>query len=275
MMKRVPLYILVLLVGCKQKAASDQLLLPPVRKALVNATSFDSNIKTLHVFVALCDNKYQGIVPVPAKIGNGQDLNNNLYWGCGMGVRTYFERSKSWTFIEKYAIDSLKLERAVFKNNKANYYLVADAYNGKNIRECTVDFLRSASGQQKDTVHVNDKIIGINGYAKALAYIGHNGLMDFRLTEKFINTDGRSRDVIILACISKKFFSAHLVHTKANPLIWSTGLMSPEAYTLHDAMEGYIKNEPAESIRTRAAKAYSQYQNCSEKAAKHLLVTGF
>src|SRR5688572_22804615 len=29
--------------------------------------------QVIHIFVALCDNKYQGIVPVPAKIGNGQD----------------------------------------------------------------------------------------------------------------------------------------------------------------------------------------------------------
>ena len=35
--------------------------------------------KIIHVFVALCDNKYQGIVPVPKAIGNGQYPANNLY----------------------------------------------------------------------------------------------------------------------------------------------------------------------------------------------------
>lgn len=29
--------------------------------------------RVLHVLVALCDNEHQGIVPVPAKIGNGDD----------------------------------------------------------------------------------------------------------------------------------------------------------------------------------------------------------
>ncbi|EDY21883.1 hypothetical protein CfE428DRAFT_0008 [Chthoniobacter flavus Ellin428] len=35
----------------------------------------------IHVFVALADNATQGIVPVPAKIGNGDDAEHNLYWG--------------------------------------------------------------------------------------------------------------------------------------------------------------------------------------------------
>jgi len=243
--------------------------------AIVNHAQFDTAGKTIHVLVALCDNKYQGIVPVPAKIGNGQDPDNNLYWGCAFGVRSYFKNSKSWTLLKHYYIDSIKLERLIFKNKKENFYLVADAYNGKYIQQCTTDFLKSCSGQIKDTLNINGTTIGVYGNAKLLSYIGHDGLMDFRLTESFVNTDNKKRDVIILACISKKYFSGHLTHTGANPLVWSTGLMSPEAYTLHDALESYINNEPVNNIRNSAARAYSKYQHCSEKAARNLLVTGW
>ena len=31
-----------------------------------------------HVIVALCDNESQGIVPVPARLGNGHDPGSNL-----------------------------------------------------------------------------------------------------------------------------------------------------------------------------------------------------
>jgi hypothetical protein len=93
-----------------------------------------SSSPVIHVFVALCDNKYQGIVPVPAKIGNGQDPNSNLYWGCGYGIRTYFKKSKEWKLIRTQKIDSVKLERLVFKHVDKNYYLVADAYNGQYIK---------------------------------------------------------------------------------------------------------------------------------------------
>src|SRR5688500_17366703 len=52
--------------------------------------------KVVHVFVALCDNEHQGIAPVPAKLGDGRDPANNLYWGAMYGVKTFFRRSPDW-----------------------------------------------------------------------------------------------------------------------------------------------------------------------------------
>jgi hypothetical protein len=115
---------------------------------------FDSSWKTIHVFVALCDNTYQGIIPVPAAIGNGEDKEHNLYWGCSLGISAYFKASKEWKLVRKYQIDSIKLERLVFQHLSAKYFLVADAYRGKDIKTCTIDFLNACSGQLKDTIQV-------------------------------------------------------------------------------------------------------------------------
>ena len=52
--------------------------------------------RVIHVFVALADNASQGIQRVPPKIGNGDDPENNLYWGCDDGMKTVFSRSKVW-----------------------------------------------------------------------------------------------------------------------------------------------------------------------------------
>jgi hypothetical protein len=237
--------------------------------------SIDSSYKTIHVFVALCDNKYQGIVPVPAKIGNGQDIKNNLYWSTAYGVKTFFKNSKEWKLIRTQAIDSMLLERIIFKHQTKKYYLVADAYNGKNIKQCTIEFLKSCAVQHVDTVQINNKTIGINGYSNLLAYIGHDGLMDFKLENSFQNKTEIHKDAIVLACISKKYFAPFLNSCKANPLVWSTGLMSPEAYTLHDALSGYINQESTNKITEKAAMAYSKYQKCSLSAAKKLLVNGW
>lgn len=237
--------------------------------------SIDTTYKTIHIYVALCDNKYQGIVPVPVKIGNGQDPHNNLYWGCGFGIRTYFKNSKEWTLLRTNRLDTIRLERLVFKHRTKNFYLVADAYDGKYIKKCTEDFLQSSCGQLKDTIMADNKTIGIAGYSSLLSYIGHDGLMDFQLTETYLNKDKKKRDVIILACYSKSYFKPHLGQANINPIVWTTGLMAPEAYTIHDALIGYTNNETNESIRTRAALAYSKYQKCSEKAARNLLATGW
>lgn len=241
----------------------------------VNVSKFDTATKTIHVFVALCDNKYQGIVPVPKTIGNGQDPDNNLYWGCANGIRSYFKKSKEWKLLKTQKLDKIRMERLVFKHISKNYYLVADAYDGQYIKKTTTDFLYSAAGQLKDTIKINKTTIGINGNAKMVAYIGHDGLMDFQLNENFSNTDGKQRDAIILACISKKYFAPHLTQAKANPLLWTTGLMAPEAYTLHDALSSDIAGGTADQIRTKGAMAYTKFQKCSLKASKNLLVTGY
>lgn len=235
--------------------------------------SLNDASKSIHIFVALCDNEFQGIVPVPAKIGNGQDPQNNLYWGCSFGVKTYFKRSGEWKLIRTQVKDSIILERLVFKHISKDVYLIADAYNGKFIKNCTLDFLKSCSGEKKDTIIIDGKTIGISGHSDLLTYTGHDGLMDFQLEEKFRNVDGIKRNVIILACYSKHFFAPHLDQQLINPLVWTSGLMCPEAYTTHDAITGYLNNESNEQIRSRAASAYSKYQKCSNKAARNLLLT--
>ncbi|ACU59259.1 hypothetical protein [Chitinophaga pinensis] len=272
------LLLFSLLVAACQSGTSPQPITAVTRSTdtlPVRNAAFDASYQYIHVFVALCDNDNQGIVPVPKAIGNGQDPDKNLYWGCGNGIRTYFKNSKEWTLVRKYRMDSLRLERLIFRHVQQPYYLVADAYDGRYIRQCTVDFLNSCAGLIKDTVQVKDRTLGINGNARLLAYIGHDGLMDFNLQERFVNTDSICRDAIILACISRDYFSPHLVATRARPLVWTTGLMCPEAYTLHDALSSYVRNESVENVRGSAAKAYAKYQRCSEKAAQGLLVSGW
>ncbi|WP_228462859.1 hypothetical protein [Chryseobacterium caseinilyticum] len=263
------------LLACSNDNPKKNIIRPVVNHEDKKSVPFTSDTKTIHVFVALCDNKYQGIVPVPEKIGNGQDPDNNLYWGCGFGVRTYFKKSKEWKFLESRKLQSGKLERIIFRHTTKNYYLVADAYDGQFIKNATVDFLNSSAGNEKDTLKTGKTVIGIGGNANLLAFTGHDGLMDFQLNQTFENTDKQKRDVIILACYSKKYFSPHLQKANVNPLVLTSGLMSPEAYTLHDAISGYLNSETSEQIRSRAAKAYSKYQKCSEKAARNLLVTGW
>ncbi len=263
----------------------------PVQQQVLNHSLQDSTyrithtrikgVKVIHVFVALCDNKYQGIVPVPPKIGNGQDPDNNLYWGCSFGLREFFKKSKNWILIQKTKDPNGKiLETCIFKHKNSNTFMIADAYDGKEIKQSTIDFLTACAGQSKKIVFLN-KInstypeLHAAGTADLICYIGHDGLMDFQLAEKFEVQDTLKREAIMLACISKKYFAPHLQQTKAQPLVWSTGLMSPEAYTLHAAIDKWIANESAFNIRAAAANAYHQYQKCSIKAAMNLLVSGY
>ena len=235
---------------------------------------FDTTQTVIHVLVALCDNRYQGIVPVPAKIGNGQDPDQNLYWGCSLGVRTYFSKSRNWKLIRRDRPDSVRLERLVFRHQKTGAWLVAEAWDGRMIKQCTRTFFDYCSGNRPDTLQVQHHIIGIGGNARLIAYTGHDGLMDFRIQDVYQPANQRKREAIILACISSHFFRPHLEKTGARALLWTTGLMSPEAYTLHDALEAWLQGSSRDTVRIQAAKAYARYQHCSEKAALRLLING-
>lgn len=238
--------------------------------------AFDSATQTIYLQVALCDNKYQGIVPVPEKIGNGQEPGANLYWGAAFGIKTFFSKSKNWELISTRAPNDTILERLIFRHKQhKDVYLVADAYNGKYIKQCTVDFLHNSAGSIKDTVMIADKALGIKGHATTLAYVGHDGLMDFQLSETFRNTDKIKRDIFVLACFSKRCFAPYVKDANVEPILWTSHLMAPEAYIIHDALEAYLNNATREQVRDQAAAAYAQYQKCSLKAAKNLLVTGW
>ncbi len=234
-----------------------------------------SQTKIIHAFVALCDNKSQGIVPVPEKIGNGNDPDNNLYWGCGYGVRTFFKKSQEWKLISKRKnVSSVILERCIFKHSTLDVYFVADAYKGDQIRICNEKFFESASGNSKDTVMISGKSLNL-GSASLVCYVGHDGLMDFTIDPYPKQKGTGKKDVIILACSSKSYYNKGIREAGANPLLWTTNLMCPEAYTLKAAMDGWLLNESGEQIRTRAAEAYHKYLKCGIKGARGLLVTGW
>jgi len=164
----------------------------------------------IHCFVALCCNKCQGIVPVPEFLGKGDDQNGNLYWGAGGGVRTFFDRNKDWRLIKKYAVNDTILERVIYHRNVngANFYLVADAYHGKYIYSTIDDLLQSSTGYYICDVELENKAVQAGGNSNLLVYIGHNGLMDFTYNKEIIqNRNTNPKEVIILACMSKQFFS--------------------------------------------------------------------
>lgn len=240
--------------------------------------SEQKSYRSVHVFVALCDNKTQGIVPVLPKLGNGEDPKNNLYWGALYGVKSFFKRSNNWELLETIQNPANPiLERCIFRHKRNSVYLIADAYRGAEIIRAITDFFQSASGNSRIVISVKDPTksnFKIKVPSELVVYVGHNGLMDFQIEKYPVRKDKSQRDAIILACASQQYFKEPLLKSGAKPLLWTTGLMAPEAYTLESAVEGWIRREADEAIRMRAAKAYHKYQKCGLNSAKRLFVTG-
>ncbi|MGJ8643917.1 MAG: hypothetical protein ACSHX9_10950 [Luteolibacter sp.] len=207
--------------------------------------------KKVRVFVALCDNETQGIAPVGEKIGNGDDPDSNLYWSCSDGIAVHFKKTGKWKVTKSEAdISDAILRRITFKHTEEEIELVADAYRGSKMMRCLADFEKAAVGGEFDLV----------------AYIGHNALMDFR-QEPPEGVDGNTTDVVVLCCLSEKYFRRRLESLGCRPLVMTSQFMYPGSFILSATIESWRKGEGLGEMRSAASRAYAKNQKISVKAA--------
>lgn len=263
------LILLCLGLASCHEAKSEKLDPNPTPPAEANR-----DFKVIHVFVALCDNKSQGIAPVPEKIGNGDDPGNNLYWGCTDGARPIFSKSPSWKRLSSGTVKDQPeiLERLVFQHQDTKAVLVVDAWRGSTIKPCIQTFCQSLAGQHYESLKLKtakgDSTINLGGGADFLTFIGHNGLMEFRVPHYPANPKRKQAvHAAVLCCKSKAFFSGHLEKAGATPVILTASNMYPGAFILHDVLEGWLAGEERDALRQRAAKAYAKNQGIATKGA--------
>lgn len=241
----------------------------------VSTNSVDSDLKTIHIIVALCDNDAQMIAPVSAKLGNGQNPADNLYWGAYYGVKSAFNRNTNWQLVlSQDKPETGILERCVFKHTSQNTYIVADAYNGNYIVDAVQDYLEVCAGVLSKTVHADNTLIPFGSSSHLIAYVGHNTLIENELTN-FPNGEKSHRKAITLGCFSKKYFTDPIGLSGAYPLIWTTSTMAPEAYILEAIFQSWMNGSSNQQIREGAAKAYSKYQKTTFSSSYRLFETGW
>ena len=217
----------------------------------------------LQVFIALADNRTQGIVPVPAKIGNGDDADANLYWGCSEALKPVLRASADWKLTRTDQNPSPDvLERAFFAHRSGRWELVAHVYRGSAIKVCTTAFFAALASDEP------------RAQTPLVAYLGHDGLMDFALPAEATARRGPGRQAIVLCCKSAEYFTPHLEKVGATPLLTTTQLMYPGGFLLRAALDGWTAGETPEQIRQRAAAAYAKNQKISVKAAAGVFAAG-
>jgi hypothetical protein len=260
--------------------------------ASAQATSLDEVVRRLdidvaaghplvaHIVVALADNEFQGIVPVPAKLGDGDAPRTNLYWGAMYGVRSFFRNQPGWTSLAIAASkDPRVLERVLFtreftRQGKATrVVLVAEAWRGRNIADAIRHFLELNRGEHAEPLRSGELDFVAGGAAHVIAYVGHNGLMEFPAPSlPAVRFEAKPHASVALACMSDSYFTT-LLDKDSVPLIMTTGLMAPEAYTLDALIGTWFAGGDGDQVRQAAARAYGQYQKTSVNAARRLFVT--
>jgi hypothetical protein len=226
-------------------------VLPPCAAATPNTH--------IYVIVSLVDNVSQGIVPVPAKIGNGDDPRNNLYWGAAYGVKTFLSKADGWQKLgcEQDISDTI-MERCQFVW-KDKLTVTADAYRGSRIDQAMLDFMKQAATPPNATKR------------EMVVFIGHDGLMDAQnqpIIERFPKHASHDKQAVVLACMSDEFFSGHLQAAGSKPVVTTFSFMAPEAYVLEAVARGFANQASEAELRNSAGTAYAKYQRISAKAGK-------
>ena len=239
-----------------------------------------------HVIVALCDNEHQGINPVDSRLGNGQDPPSNLYWGALYGVRSFFVREGGWTRLavakpaDERILDRVVLRRHVEREGRrTTVFVVADAWDGAEIKAAIERFLTCAGGGAPETVRLvqgaDSLSLAAGGAAHLVAYVGHDGLMEFSLEDPAQRAEGaQASSSMVLACSSRHYFLEKLRSAGSHALLLTTGLMAPEAYTLDAAIRSWAEGATPAETRAAAADAYDRYQPCGRQAALNLFWSG-
>jgi hypothetical protein len=173
------------------------------------------------------------------------------------------------------------LERCLFESTGEgpSVYLVADAYDGARMREALCDFFDAASGRAVSDIALDRgkrKVrITAAGGAGLVCFVGHNGLMDMHLDDHPARRGPKGpASAVVLACKSHAYFKEPLRRAGSEPLLTTTGLMAPEAYTLDATVRSWAAGDAPETTRLGAAKAYAKYQRISERAALRIFVAG-
>jgi hypothetical protein len=207
--------------------------------------------RRVRVFVCLADNATQGLVPVPAKIGDGNDAAGNLYWGCDEALPALLRRSAVWKRISKEVNPTTAIvERLSFDHASRHTKMIVEAWRGSSMNECLIAFELAIQTGESDL----------------LVFVGHNGLMDFQLP--LVRAAPVKRpDVMVLCCKSLDYFKQRILDQGGRPVLLTTQFMYPGGFLVRDGVAAWLLKPDPAPIRNAAATAYAKNQGISLRSA--------
>lgn len=168
------------------------------------------------------------------------------------------------------------IERA---GRRGEVFVIAEAWDGREMRAAVKRFLILAAGGPPATIDARAPdgralTLPIGGAAHLVAFVGHNGLMDFSLdATPGPEVGSPPRSSIVLACASNPYFLDPLQAGGSYLHLLTTGLMASEAYTLDAVVRAWFEGWSPGQVRESAAHAYEAYQHCGLSVVRGLFST--
>ena len=243
------------------------------------------------VYVALCDNDSQGIIPVKNRsICNGDDPSKNMYWK-GNGISGYLH-SHGWRRVASVENPQENiLVREIWKKRMVagislrhlgaprtfDAVVVANAYRGSRIHDAMKDYLKAVHTDVAEVVRPSAGIeIEAGGRSQVVGYVGHDYFMDVSegssahrdlLAPLKEHDSTLVRGTFALACISNEFVRPYVTRDNVYILAMNNFLTYPSAWTIGGILEGIAGGNDGEGIYRHGARQFARSQKCGLKWA--------
>ena len=273
-------------VHAEESAASTDALL----KRIAADTAMGKPMVTT-VYVALCDNDSQGIIPVKnRRICNGDDPAQNMYWQ-GNGISGYLKmhgwkrhgrtRDDNGTVmveeVWKKRIFAGKKMRQLGAPRSFDAVVVAKAYRGSRIHDAMKDYLSAIHADAGEVATTGDgQELNAGGQSHVVGYIGHDYFMDVAVGSDRYNeltasrhhrTARLAKGTFAFACISNAWVRPYVSYANIYILAMNNYLTYPSAWTLGGIVQGIAAGGDGEFIYRQAARQFANGQKCGLKWA--------
>jgi hypothetical protein len=249
------------------------------------------------VYVALCDNDSQGIVPVRNRsICDGDRPMENMYW-AGENALAGVAKAGRWKSVRRVEdpegdvmIEQVWLKRArpgpglraLGVEGPFDVYVVGRAYRGSRIGRAFADYLRAVHDDAALELEVGEGRLSYGGAGHVVGYVGHDYMMDVMPgSEEADDIEAASRGaspspkgVFALACAGDSWIRPTISRANVYVLALNVYLAFPNARAIGGVLEGVIAGGDGRAIHLAAARGFAKGQGCGLGWARKALATG-
>lgn len=230
----------------------------------------------VEVLVPLCDNRQ--ITCGGHGLGDGEDLERNLYWATTGGFRGWFgRRGSGWRRVHRDGGDGAGvLETLVWTRRFApsealrrrgvarpfDVYLVGHAFRGGAIDDAVERFVADVFGGAPRSLRLEDgTALEVGGAAQVVAWVGHNRLMDRPpydfAAARHASKGAPRKGVIAIACHTADYLAEDVPSKERVPLLFTRDFLFAGSHSLDGAVQAFAAGGDLAAIRAAAAHAYA------------------
>jgi hypothetical protein len=215
---------------------------------------------SIRVYVALCDNDSQGIVPVKnRRICDGDVPEENLYWATDGGIDSYLRRQHYRVERESRGDGDILIEKVWSTRVPASGALRARGVSGPIEVRVTALAYRGSSiaGAMRDYLHAVRRPQPVD---HVIGYIGHNYLLDAADPASLVTTPNvyEPRGTFALSCFGEGHILPLITLRGVHVLLLNRNLTYPGAWTLGGIVEGLVAGANGRGIQRAATEHFAR-----------------